>query len=83
MSTATLAWGVNLPAQTVIIKGTQVYNPQKGCWTEIGPLDIMQMMGRAGRPQHNALGKGILITHNTELQYYLSLMNQQVYFSTL
>lgn len=78
MSTATLAWGVNLPAQTVIIKGTQVYNPQKGCWTEIGPLDIMQMMGRAGRPQHNALGKGILITHNTELQYYLSLMNQQV-----
>jgi pre-mRNA-splicing helicase BRR2 len=69
---------VNLPAQTVIIKGTQIYNPQKGCWTEIGPLDIMQMMGRAGRPQHNALGKGILITHNTELQYYLSLMNEQV-----
>ena len=24
MSTATLAWGVNLPAHTVIIKGTQV-----------------------------------------------------------
>lgn len=23
MSTATLAWGVNLPAHTVIIKGTQ------------------------------------------------------------
>ena len=23
--TATLAWGVNLPAHTVIIKGTQVY----------------------------------------------------------
>ncbi|KAL3076890.1 hypothetical protein niasHT_039670 [Heterodera trifolii] len=78
VSTATLAWGVNLPAQTVIIKGTQIYNPQKGAWTEIGPLDIMQMMGRAGRPQHNALGKGILMTHNTELQYYLSLMNQQL-----
>ena len=25
-STATLAWGVNLPAHTVIIKGTQVRN---------------------------------------------------------
>lgn len=24
VSTATLAWGVNLPAHTVIIKGTQV-----------------------------------------------------------
>jgi pre-mRNA-splicing helicase BRR2 len=30
VSTATLAWGVNLPAHTIIIKGTQVYNPEKG-----------------------------------------------------
>lgn len=28
VSTATLAWGVNLPAHTVIIKGTQVYSPE-------------------------------------------------------
>ena len=32
VSTATLAWGVNLPAHTVIIKGTQVYNPETGKW---------------------------------------------------
>lgn len=38
----------------------------------------MQMMGRAGRPQYDSIGKGILITHNSELQFYLSLMNQQV-----
>jgi len=29
VSTATLAWGVNLPAHTVIIKGTQIYSPEK------------------------------------------------------
>ncbi|KAG5281442.1 hypothetical protein AALO_G00072250 [Alosa alosa] len=40
VSTATLAWGVNLPAHTVIIKGTQVYSPEKGRWTELGALDI-------------------------------------------
>ncbi len=40
VSTATLAWGVNLPAHTVIIKGTQVYNPEKGRWTELSPLGI-------------------------------------------
>lgn len=33
VSTATLAWGVNLPAHAVIIKGTQVYSPEKGRWT--------------------------------------------------
>ena len=35
VSTATLAWGVNLPAHTVIIKGTQMYNPEKGGWDEL------------------------------------------------
>ena len=36
--TATLAWGVNLPAHTVIIKGTQLYDAQKGAFTELGML---------------------------------------------
>ncbi|PON75800.1 hypothetical protein PanWU01x14_040600 [Parasponia andersonii] len=78
VSTATLAWGVNLPAHTVIIKGTQIYNPEKGAWTELSPLDVMQMLGRAGRPQYDSCGEGIIITGHCKLQYYLSLMNQQL-----
>ena len=76
--TSTLAWGVNLPAHTVIIKGTQVYSPEKGRWIELSPLDVMQMMGRAGRPQFDTKGEGIMITTHGELQYYLSLLNQQL-----
>ena len=45
ISTSTLAWGVNLPAHTVIIKGTQIYNPEKGRWTELSALDVLQMLG--------------------------------------
>lgn len=78
VSTATLAWGVNLPAHTVIIKGTQVYNPEKGRWVELSALDVLQMLGRAGRPQYDTKGEGILITNHSELQYYLSLLNQQL-----
>jgi len=78
VSTATLAWGVNLPAHTVIIKGTQVYNPEKGAWGELSPMDMMQMIGRAGRPQYDKFGHGIVITQHSELQYYLSLNNQQL-----
>ena len=78
VSTATLAWGVNLPAHTVIIKGTQVYNPEKGRWVELSALDVMQMVGRAGRPQYDTTGEGIMITTHSELQYYLSLMNEQL-----
>ena len=36
------------------------------------------MLGRAGRPQYDTKGEGILITNHSELQYYLSLMNQQL-----
>ena len=76
--TATLAWGVNLPAHTVIIKGTQIYNPEKGRWVELSSQDVLQMLGRAGRPQYDTFGEGIIITNHSELQYYLSLLNQQL-----
>ncbi|CAH8533051.1 unnamed protein product [Heterobilharzia americana] len=59
VSTATLAWGVNLPAHTVLIKGTQIYSPEKGRWTELGALDVMQMLGRAGRPQYDTKGEAV------------------------
>ncbi|PFH60505.1 hypothetical protein XA68_10854 [Ophiocordyceps unilateralis] len=76
--TATLAWGVNLPAHTVIIKGTQIYSPEKGTWVELSPQDVLQMLGRAGRPQFDTYGEGIIITTQSEIQYYLSLLNQQL-----
>ncbi|KAF9066554.1 Sec63 Brl domain-containing protein [Rhodocollybia butyracea] len=76
--TATLAWGVNLPAHTVIIKGTQIYDPSKGKWIELSPQDTLQMLGRAGRPQYDTYGEGIVITNHSELQYYLSLINAQL-----
>lgn len=76
--TATLAWGVNLPAHTVIIKGTQIYSPERGSWVELSPQDVLQMLGRAGRPQYDSFGEGIIITTQAEMQYYLSLLNQQL-----
>jgi pre-mRNA-splicing helicase BRR2 len=69
---------VNLPAHTVIIKGTQIYNPEKGRWCELSPQDMLQMLGRAGRPQYDTFGEGIIITNHDQLQYYLSLLNQQL-----
>lgn len=78
VSTATLAWGVNLPAHTVIIKGTDVYSPEKGDWERLSPQDILQMLGRAGRPRYDTHGNGIIITNQTDIQYYLAVLNQQL-----
>lgn len=78
VSTATLAWGVNLPAHTVIIKGTDTYSPEKGEWVQLSPQDILQMLGRAGRPRYDTHGEGIIITSHEELQYYMAILNQQL-----
>ena len=56
----------------------QIYSPEKGRWVELGALDILQMFGRAGRPQYDIRGVGVLLTTHNELQYYLSLLNQQL-----
>ncbi|KAL0221208.1 hypothetical protein RCL1_001062 [Eukaryota sp. TZLM3-RCL] len=78
VSTATLAWGVNLPAHAVVIKSTKVYAADKGAWTELSSLDVLQMLGRAGRPAFDTSGLGILITEHHNLSLYLSLLNQQL-----
>lgn len=62
----------------MIIKGTQIYDPSKGRWAELSPLDVLQMLGRAGRPQYDSEGEGIIMTQHSELQYYLSLTNLQL-----
>lgn len=75
-STSTLAWGVNLPAHAVIIRGTSFYDTNKGSFSNIGILDIQQMFGRAGRPQFDKTGCGILITEHALVNGYIgSLIN--------
>uniref|UniRef100_A0A8D8Y8W6 U5 small nuclear ribonucleoprotein 200 kDa helicase n=1 Tax=Cacopsylla melanoneura TaxID=428564 RepID=A0A8D8Y8W6_9HEMI len=76
--TATLAWGVNLPAHAVIIKGTEMYNAKVGHYVHIGILDVLQIFGRAGRPQYNTSGHATIITPHEKLNHYLSLLTNQI-----
>lgn len=70
--TATLAWGVNLPARCVVIKGTSVFSA-KGA-QQLGVFDVLQIFGRAGRPQFDSLGEGVLLTEQAKLSKYARLL---------
>ncbi|KAK0484062.1 Sec63 Brl domain-containing protein [Armillaria novae-zelandiae] len=65
IATSTLAVGVNLPAHTVVIKGVQTF--QNNVSVEYSDLDVMQMLGRAGRPQFDSEGTAIILCE-TELE---------------
>ncbi len=75
--TSTLAWGVNLPAAAVIIKGTQHYSQDVGKFVDISILDVLQIFGRAGRPQFQDSGIGYICTTHDKLQHFLSAVTQQ------
>ncbi|KAI9225369.1 MAG: hypothetical protein DHS80DRAFT_26255 [Piptocephalis tieghemiana] len=75
--TSTLAWGVNLPAYAVVIHGTQVYDSQKGKVSDLSILDVLQVFGRAGRPQFESYGVGHIITTHDKLAHYTSALTRQ------
>ncbi len=74
VTTATLAWGVNLPAYAVIIKGTDIYDPTRGN-SDLSILDIKQIFGRAGRPQFDDNGEAVLITDLNKVNQYIASLN--------
>lgn len=74
--TSTLAWGVNLPAYCVIIHGSTYYNPLKGAFDDIGVLDVLQIFGRAGRPQYDIQEEAILMTKANKIDNYIKLLKR-------
>ncbi|TEB26532.1 P-loop containing nucleoside triphosphate hydrolase protein, partial [Coprinellus micaceus] len=71
VATSTLAVGVNLPAHFVIIKGVHLW--QNGAECEYSDLDIMQMLGRAGRPQFDTEGIAVIMCENNLVPKYQAL----------
>ncbi|KAF2193462.1 P-loop containing nucleoside triphosphate hydrolase protein [Zopfia rhizophila CBS 207.26] len=80
--TSTLAVGVNLPCHFVIIKNTV-------SWTNTGikeyaDLEIMQMLGRAGRPQFDDSAIAVIMTRlHKSRRYELMVTGQELLESSL
>ncbi|KAJ3837994.1 P-loop containing nucleoside triphosphate hydrolase protein [Lentinula raphanica] len=72
IATTTLAVGVNLPAHTVVIKGVHTF--QNSSSVEYSDLDVMQMLGRAGRPQFDKDGIAIIMCESELENKYRALV---------
>ena len=69
-ATPTLAFGVNLPARTVIIQDYRRYEAGYGYYP-ISVLEYKQMAGRAGRPKYDKCGEAILLAKTADEADYL------------
>lgn len=72
--TSTLAVGVNLPCHLVIIKNTVGW--QDGGCKEYSDLEMMQMLGRAGRPQFDDSAVAVILTRKQRVAHYEKLVSE-------
>ena len=80
--TSTLAVGINLPCHTVVLKGTVCFMDDK--LEEYSDLEVMQMLGRAGRPQFDDSATAIILTRAANKQRYEKMVSgQEILESTL
>ncbi|CAD6443757.1 87d6ab7e-c330-4c59-9a62-b32f5dcff704 [Sclerotinia trifoliorum] len=80
--TSTLAVGVNLPCQLVVLKGTVCF--QDSGLVEYSDLEVMQMLGRGGRPQFDDSATAIIMTRADNADRYKKMISgQDVLESTL
>ncbi|KAK4174792.1 putative ATP-dependent DNA helicase [Triangularia setosa] len=80
--TSTLAVGINLPCHTVVLKGTMGYTDDK--LQEYSDLEVMQMLGRAGRPQFDDSATAIILTKaRNKARYEKMVSGQEILESTL
>ncbi|KXG53178.1 Nucleotide-sugar transporter [Penicillium griseofulvum] len=70
--TSTLAVGINLPCHLVIIKNTVSW--QDGGCKEYSDLEMMQMLGRAGRPQFDDSATAVILTRKERVAHYEKLV---------
>ena len=77
VSTSTLAMGVNLPAHLVIIKSTQHYTTNG--FEEYSETELLQMIGRAGRPQFDTTATAVIMTKQCwQLKYEKLVGGKQI-----
>lgn len=81
-STSTLAVGVNLPCYLVVLQGTLAWTAQGA--QEYSDLEMLQMLGRAGRPQFERNACAVILTRHEKIQRYEKMVSgQELLESTL
>lgn len=70
VTTSTLAWGVNFPARLVVVKGTEFFDPKLKRYVDFPLTDLLQMIGRAGRPGFDDHGVACVMVCEEKKNFY-------------
>lgn len=54
----------------LLMQGTEYYDGKGKRYVDFPITDILQMMGRAGRPQYDQHGKAVILVHEPKKSFY-------------
>ena len=54
----------------MVVKGTEYYDGKMSRYVDYPITDVLQMMGRAGRPQYDDRGVAVILVHDIKEHFY-------------
>lgn len=54
-----------------------MYDPQQSKFVDMDVLDVLQIFGRAGRPQYDTSGHATIITSQAKMSFYMNMLMSQ------
>lgn len=65
-----------MPCHLVIVKGTEFFDAKLCRYVDMPVTDVLQMMGRAGRPQFDATGTACIFVHEPKKTFYKKFLHE-------
>jgi activating signal cointegrator complex subunit 3 len=63
-----------MPAHLVVVKGTEFFDGKTKRYVDFPITDVIQMMGRAGRPQFDDEAVAVVLVHDVKKHFYKKFM---------
>lgn len=73
-----LCWAVNIAAHLVVIMDTQFYNGKIHAYEDFPVTDVLQMVGRANRPQEDDDAKCVLMCQSSKKDFFKKFLNESL-----
>ena len=64
-----------VPAHLCIVKGTEFYDAKTRSYVDFPITDVLQMIGRAGRPQFDSEAKAVVLVQESKKAFYINFLN--------
>lgn len=76
-----MLWDDTVLTNVVLMtQGTEYYDGKTKRYVDFPITDILQMMGRAGRPQYDQDGKAVILVHEPKKSFYKKVRTKLTIF---